>query len=107
MVIQSTPDLIEKLRQLDILSPVDPDAVSRWRPAPRLPSLHGKTGGFLGNRKANAEVLLLNIKELMDRQFELQDCLMVDKFIYSRPAAEGVINSLADRCDFVVTAIAD
>ncbi len=107
MVVQSTPDLIEKLRQLDILSPVDPDAVSKWRPAPRLPSLYGKTGGFLGNRKANAEVLLLSIKELLDRQFELQDSLLVDKFIYSRPASEDVINTLADRCDFVVTAIAD
>ena len=107
MVTQSTPDLMEKLRQLDILSPVDPETVSRWRPAPRLSSLHGKMGGFLGNRKANAEVLLLSIKELMDRQFELQDSLVVDKFIYSRPAAEDVINSLANRCDFVVTAIAD
>ncbi len=107
MLAQSTADLIEKLRQLDILSPVDPEAVSKWRPAPRLSSLRGKTGGFLGNRKANAEVLLLSIKELMDEQFELQDSLAVDKFIYSRPAAEDVINSLADRCDFVVTAIAD
>ena len=107
MVVQSTTDLSEKLRQLDILSPVDPEAVSRWRRAPRLSSLHGKTGGFLGNRKANAEVLLSSIKELMDRQFELQDSLVIDKFIYSMPAAEDVINTLADRCDFVVTAIAD
>ena len=107
MVVQSTTDLTERLRQLDILSPVDPEAFARWRPAPRLSSLHGKTGGFLGNRKANAEVLLHSIKELMDRQFELQDSLVVDKFIYSRPAAEDVINTLADRCDFVVTAIAD
>ena len=107
MVVQSTTDLAEKLLQLEILSPVDPEAISKWRPATRLSSLHGKKGGFLGNRKANAEVLLLSIKELMDRQFELQDSLVIDKFIYSRPAAEDVINTLADRCDFVVTAIAD
>ena len=107
MVTQSTPDLMEKLRQLDILSPVDPEAVSKWSPAPRLSSLHGKTGGFLGNRKANADWLLLSVKEPMDRQIELQDSLVIDEFIYSRPAAEDVINTLADRCDFVVTAIAD
>ena len=107
MVVQSTTGLIERLQQLEILSAVDPEAVSRWRPAPRLASLHGKRGGFLGNRKANAEVLLSSVKELMDRQFELQDSLEIDKFIYSRPAAEDVINNVADRCDFVVTAIAD
>ena len=107
MVVQSKTDLVEKMSRLDILSPVDPEAVSRWRPAPRLSSLHGKKGGFLGNRKANAEVLLMSIKELMDRQFELQDSLVIDKFIYSRPAAEDVINTLADRCDMVVSEIAD
>ncbi|PKB81118.1 MAG: hypothetical protein BZY88_07070 [SAR202 cluster bacterium Io17-Chloro-G9] len=107
MVVQTTADLLEKLGQLDILSPVDPEAVAKWRPAPRLSSLYGKTGGFLGNRKANAEVLLASVKELMNRQFELQDSLEIDKFIYSRPAADDVINTLADRCDFVVTAIAD
>ncbi|MCH8106971.1 MAG: hypothetical protein IIB30_01305 [Chloroflexi bacterium] len=107
MVVQTSTDLMEKLSRLDILSPVDPETVARWRPAPRLSSLHGKTGGFLGNRKANAEVLLASIQELMDRQFELQDSLVIDKFIYSMPAAEDVINTLADRCDFVVTAIAD
>ena len=69
--------------------------------------LHGKVGGFLGNRKANANSLLLGIKESLEKQFELSDALVMDKFIYSRPATDGVIDALADRCDFVVTAIAD
>ena len=97
----------EKLRQWDILSPIDPDATIRWRPAPRLLTLHGKVGGFLGNRKANADRLLQSIEGSLDKRFELQDGLVIDKFIYSRPASQDIIDTLVARCDFVVTAIAD
>ena len=38
---------------------------------------------------------------------ELGDSLAVDKYVYSRPAADDIIDQLAVRCDFVVTAIAD
>ncbi len=107
MVTMPGPDIQERLRQWDILIPIDPEANSRWRPAPRLRSLHGKVGGFLGNRKANANLLLLSVKELLDKRFEVQDGVLLDKFIYSRPAAEDIIDALAARCDFVVTAIAD
>ena len=97
----------DKLRQFGILYAIDPEANIKWRAAPRLASLHGKVGGFLGNKKANADLLLREIKELLDKQFELQDGVMVDKFIYSRPAADEIVDALAGRCDFVVTAIAD
>ena len=97
----------EKLSQLGLLAPVDPDANSQWRAAARLSNLHGKVGGFLGNRKANAEFLLVDIKELLEKQFELRDALVVNKFVYSRPAAEDIVDNLAARCDFVVTGIAD
>tara|TARA_B100001964_G_scaffold155038_1_gene170388 strand:+ start:105 stop:428 length:324 start_codon:yes stop_codon:yes gene_type:complete len=97
----------ERLSQLGLLAPVDPDANSQWRPADRLSNLHGKVGGFLGNRKANAEFLLVDIKELLEKQFELRDALVVNKFVYSRPAAEDIVDNLAARCDFVVTGIAD
>ena len=107
MVNGPEPGIQERLRQWDILSPIDPDVTSRWRPAPRLHSLHGKVGGFLGNRKHNAEVLLSDVRELLDKKFELQDVVLTNKYIYSRPAADDVIDSLAARCDFVVTAIAD
>ncbi len=107
MVNLAASDLQEKLRRWDILAPVDPEASSKWHAAPRLQSLHGKVGGFLGNRKANAGLLLQDIKELLDKRFELQDGLMIDKFVYSRPAAGEIIDDLSARCDFVVTAIAD
>ena len=97
----------ERLRLMGLMSPIDPDASNRWRPAPRLDTLHGKVGGFLGNRKANASLLLDNVRELLDRDVELGDSLAVDKYVYSRPAADDIIEMLANRCDFVVTAIAD
>ncbi len=97
----------ERLRLMGLMSPIDPDAANRWQAAPRLETLHGKVGGFLGNRKANASLLLHNVRELLDRDLELGDSMAVDKYVYSRPAADDIIDTLASRCDFVVTAIAD
>ena len=97
----------DRLRELGLALPIDPEAASRWRAAPRLDTLHDKVGGFLGNRKANADLLLRNIGERMAKDLELGDIIAVDKFVYSRPAADEIIDQLSDRCDFVVTAIAD
>ncbi len=107
MVSMPAESLQEQLRQFGVVTPVDPDLASRWSGAPRLLGLQGKVGGFLGNRKANANQLLLDVHELLDKQFELQDTIVMDKFIYSRPAADEVVDTLSERCDFVVTAIAD
>ena len=103
----TAPNLEERLQRMGLLRPIDPDAAHRWRPAPRLDTLHGKVGGFLGNRKANAALLLHNVRELLDKNLELGDAVAVDKYVYSRPAAADIIDHLAARCDFVVTAIAD
>ena len=107
MVSAPGADLEARLKEMGLLSPIDPDAHSRWRPAPRLETIHGRVGGFLGNRKANASLLLHGIKELLDKDFELRDSIAVDKYVYSRPAADDIIDHLVSRCDFVVTAIAD
>ena len=107
MVSMPAESVQEQLRQWGVISPVDPELASRWSGAPRLLGLQGKVGGFLGNRKANANQLLLDVREVLDKQFELQDSMVLDKFIYSRPADDEVVDALMERCDFVVTAIAD
>ena len=91
-------DVGRRLQALDIKIPIDPEVLTSWRAVPRLESLTGKVGGFLGNKKANAEVLLKDVKELLDQRFELKDSILVDKFIYSRPASEEIIESLASEC---------
>ena len=103
----TSPDLQERLGRLGILAPIDPEAVTRWLTASRLLNLHGKVGGFLSNRKANSDLLLRELKEMLEKRFELRDSVVLDKFVYSRPAAEDIVDALAQRCDFVVTAIAD
>ena len=95
------------MRELGLALPIDPEAASRWRAAPRLDTLHHKVGGLLGNRKANADLLLRNVGERMAKDLELDDLVAVDKFVYSRPATDEIISELSERCDFVVTAIAD
>ncbi len=107
MVTIPGPELQERLRQSNLLAPIDPDVSGKWRPAPRISSLSGKVGGFLGNRKANADLLLQSIQELLEQHYELGDAVVLDKFIYSRPAAPEIVDRLSERCDFVVTAIAD
>ncbi len=107
MVSALGADLEARIKDLGLLSPIDPEAYSRWRAAPRLETIHGKAGGFLGNRKANASLLLSGVKELLDKDFELREGIAADKYVYSRPAADDIIDDLASRCDFVVTAIAD
>ena len=107
MVSEPGADLKARLNDLGLLAPIDPDAYSRWTAAPRLETIHGKVGGFLGNRKANASLLLQGVRELLDKDFELREGITADKYVYSRPAADDIIEDLASRCDFVVTAIAD
>ena len=107
MVIAHGSDLKARLDELGLLSPIDPEAHNRWRPAPRLDTVNGKVGGFLGNRKANAGLLLQGVREHLERDFELREGIATDKYVYSRPAAGDIIDDLASRCDFVVTAIAD
>ncbi len=97
----------DRMRELGLALPIDPEAASRWGAAPRLDTLYDKVGGLLGNRKANAELLLQSIGERLARDLELGDIVAVDKYVYSRPAADAIISELSERCDFVVTAIAD
>ena len=107
MVSAPSADVKARLSDMGLLSPIDPEAYSKWRVAPRLETIHGKVGGFLGNRKANANLLLQGVKELLDKDFELRVGIAVDKYVYSRPAADDIIDDLASQCDFVVTCIAD
>jgi len=100
-------DVLERIRRLGLLDPTDQEVSQRRTLAPRLGGLRGKVGGFLDNRKQNANVLLEHIAARLRTEYGIVDALHRAKFIYSRLAEPAIIDELAERCDFVVAAIGD
>src|SRR5688572_13104173 len=100
-------DVFEQIRRLGLLDPTDQEMLQRRTLAPRLVDLRGKVGGFLDNRKQNADVLLEHIAERLSAEYGLAEAIHRAKFIYSRVAGPALIDELAERCDFVVAAIGD
>jgi len=97
----------ERLLALGLVDPTDRPKPREHRAAPRLSTLNGKRAGFLDNHKANADVLLEEVRALLAERFDLSGESWVHKFIYSREATPAEIEHLTERCDFVVTAVGD
>jgi hypothetical protein len=100
-------DVLEQIRRLGLLDPTDQEAIQRRTLALRLGELHGKVGGFLDNRKQNANVLLERLATRLTAEHGLAEAIHDAKFIYSRVADPRIIDHLAERCDFVIAAIGD
>jgi hypothetical protein len=97
----------EYLQQLGLVSPVDEAVQQKRLLAPPLGALHGAVAGFLDNRKNNADQLLGRIREVLSARFHFADILWRHKFIYTRTAEPHILEELATRCHFVITAIGD
>ena len=97
----------EQFQRLGLLLPIDEDIAQQRRAAPALPALHGAVAGFLDNRKNNADKLLARIRDVLQARFAFADIVWRSKFIYSRTAAPEILEALAERCQFIITAIGD
>jgi hypothetical protein len=103
----SMSDVLEYIRRLGLLDPTDQEVLQRRTLAPRLVELHGKVGGFLDNRKQNANVLLEHIAARLSAEYGIAEVAHRAKFIYSRVAEPALIDEMSERCDFIVAAIGD
>ena len=99
-------DLAARIAALGLVDPTDRQEEPERRPAAPLETLEGLRGGFLDNRKGNADVILEAIRQRLAGQYGLQDTLVRSKWVFSAPAAPEIIDELAE-CDFVVTAVGD
>jgi len=97
----------EQFRRLGLLLPIDEALARQRRAAPPLHELRGAVAGFLDNRKNNADRLLGRIRDVMQEQFAFTEIVWRAKFIYSRTAAPEILEEMAERCQFVITAIGD
>lgn len=100
-------DVLERIHRLGLLDPTDQEVLQRRTLAPRLVEIRGKVGGFLDNRKQNANVLLDHLAKRLSAEYGMAEAVSRAKFIYSRVAEPLIIDELAERCDFVVAAIGD
>ena len=90
-----------------LLDPIAPNDISDKFLAPRLDDLNGKVMGLLDISKSGGDIFLDRVEELMREHFDLVDVVRVTKPTFARPAPQDLITELADRCDFVVEALAD
>ena len=107
MTPEDRSNLADRISALGLLDPTDWQEEPARRPAAPLETLHGRRGGFLDNRKGNADVILDAIQKRLADDYGMTGALTRAKWVFSAPAAPELIEELAAECDFVVTAVGD
>ncbi len=90
-----------------VLSPVGVGKVGQSRPVPLPADLAGKTVGFLDNTKANFELLLGRLGELLRERYGIKGVVYRRKANSSTPAPPDLLADLARSADAVITGSAD
>ena len=60
------PDMQARISAFGLLDPTDKPEAGQRRAASRLDSIQGKRGGFLDNRKGNANTVLDRVREVLE-----------------------------------------
>ena len=75
--------------------------------AARLPDLQGKTIGLLDISKAKGNFFLDRVEEILTERFQPREIIRRMKPTFARPAPEDIRQELAQKCDFLIEALAD
>ena len=75
--------------------------------AARLPDLQDKTIGLLDISKAKGNFFLDRVEEILTERFQPREVIRRMKPTFARPAPDDTRQELAQKCDFLVEALAD
>jgi hypothetical protein len=80
----------------------------RYELAPRtMHTLDGARLGLLGNTKLNADAVLAAIGDLLGERYALESIVARTKPTFSRPAEDGMVDEMVEKCDVVIAGVGD
>ncbi len=99
--------MAENISKVQILDPTAEDVPEELGLSPRLTDIRGKVVGLLENRKYHADAFLMELQEVLVRDYGAREVVYATKFSYSSPCSQDTLDSLTAKCDAVVHAVAD
>ena len=73
--------------------------------APRPANLSGKVVGLLDNTKEQADIILQTIGEALCERYGVEKVIIRRKEHYSKPAAEEMIDEMANQVDVAIAGL--
>lgn len=94
-------------KTITVLDPTAKLKVKENPITPRINDINGKRVGFLWNKKANGNLLLLRIKEQLSQKYQLADTKWYEKSSSGVPADKSIIEDMVRTVDVVVNGQGD
>jgi hypothetical protein len=93
-------------QKVRVLDPTSVAKIQKAILAKRVSTLEGKTIGLLDNSKANSDVFLARVQELLTDRFKISKFVKFRKETPARGVPKNIMAEL-DNCDAVINGIAD
>ena len=89
-----------------VLDPTAGEAAASGQRAPRLPTLEGKTVGFISNGKVGTKGFFAHLERMLREEYGVANVVSRTKSNYSAPADRDIVDEIV-RWHAVVTGIGD
>ena len=96
------------LQSISLVDPTGADlGMTSLNLSPRPVDLKGKRLGLLDNSKANSDIILNAIAEVLNQQYEFADIFYVQKHSACLPPVPEILADLHRNCDVVIAGVGD